>query len=153
MTSITRKTCLILAEDVCIGNQIASLLEAYEWPVHVVHSDKQAYDLMLQESMDVVIADIDAVKLGGLAVLVYCHHQDPSIITYAIAPVDDGYRKKLARDLGGCRGFFYLINKRLEIDTCRGVAAELATAGKWIVRSATMMPLPQLSNRIFEQGK
>jgi len=127
MTRMTRKKCLILAEDGCTGNQIASLLEAYGWPVHVVHSDKQAYDRMLQESMDIVIADIDAVNLGGLAVLAYCHHHDPSTITYAIAPVEDGYRKKLARDLGGCRGFFYLINKRLEIDACRGVAAELAT--------------------------
>jgi len=127
MTNPTRKKCLILVEDTGTGNQITSLLEPYGWRMHVVHSDKHAYDLMLQESMDVVIADIDAVDLGGLAMLAYCHHQDPSIITYAIAPIDDGYRKKLARDLGGCRGFFYLINKRLEIDTCRGVAAELAT--------------------------
>lgn len=125
MRRVPPKRCLILSSDDSTGNQIASMLKGYGWQIHVVHSDKQAYERMQKEPLDVVIADIDAINLGGLAVLTYCHHQDQSLRIYAIAPRDDGYRKKIARDLAGCAGFFYLVNGSLDIDTCRGMAARL----------------------------
>jgi len=125
LTGISRRRCLILAADAVTGNQIAALLDVSDWCVQLVHSDKRAYERMLQANMDLVIADIDAVDLGGLALLVYCHHHDHSATTYAIAPVNDGYRKKLACALGGCRGFFYLQNGSLNIDLCSGAAAAL----------------------------
>jgi len=124
---MARKTCLILAEDTGTGNQIASLLAETGWRMHIVCSDRDAYDHMLRENVDVVIADIDATRLGGLAVLVYCYHHDPSVTTYAIAPTDDGYRKLLARDMAGCRGFFYLVKGGREIDSSRGMPVNLVS--------------------------
>ncbi|PIX55333.1 MAG: DNA-binding response regulator [Zetaproteobacteria bacterium CG_4_10_14_3_um_filter_54_28] len=121
-----RKTCLLLAENDSTARQMAERLEPFGWLMYVVHSDKQAYDRIAQKNMDVVIADIDAVSLGGLALLIYCHHQNPSTETYAITPANDGYRKKLARDMGGCNGFFYFVDGSLDVATFRGMAVDLA---------------------------
>ncbi|EAU54587.1 hypothetical protein AL013_00175 [Mariprofundus ferrooxydans] len=120
------KKCLILTGDAHTGEQLAMLLESHGWKISQVHSDREAYERMLRENIDAVIADIDGVDLGGLGVLSYCHHHDRSIETYAVTPIDDGYRKKLARDLGGCRGYFYLANDSHDIDTSRGMAAGIA---------------------------
>lgn len=126
MAAMARKKCLILTGNTCIGYQIATQLERCGWRVRVTHSDVNAYDRILREHMDVVVADIDTEDLGGLAILAYCHRHDPSISTCAVTAADDAYRNKLARDIGGCRGFFYLINGGLKIDSSRGMAAALA---------------------------
>ena len=121
-----RKKCLILTADTCLADQIAMQLENHVWSLHIVHDDKSTYTRIAKDGMHIVIADIDTVDLGGLAVLAYCHQQYPSIQTYAITPVDDDHRKGLARDLGGCQGFFYLMNDGLRIDASRGMAAVLS---------------------------
>jgi len=71
--------CLVLTSEVSTGEQIAALGRAFGWRPHLVHSDKQAYEYLLHSHADIAIADIDAIRLGGLAVLTYCHHQTPSI--------------------------------------------------------------------------
>lgn len=92
----------------------------------VVRQDRQAYALILRGEIDRVITDIENSHLGGLAVLTYCKRHWPSITTYAIARNGgDAYLKKLARDMGGCRGFFYLTDSRLEIDNSIGMAAQM----------------------------
>ena len=117
---------LILSGNVIIGHQVAALLHnAYGWQMQVTHRDKQAYGLILQGDMDVVIADIDAVDLGGLAVLAYAKHHWDSIITYGITESRDAYLKTLARDMGGCQGFFYVAEGRLEVDLRAGMAGQL----------------------------
>jgi len=118
--------CLILTSEASTGEQIAALGSAFGWRPHLVHSDKQAYEYLLHRHADIAIADIDAIRLGGLAVLTYCHHQTPSIATYAISPAEHPYRQHLARNLGGCDGFFYLRDGRPDIDSSRGMAAQLA---------------------------
>ena len=120
------RKCLILSGNVSIGYQAASLLENHECQTHVVHSDQEAYDCIKMDHIDTVVADIDAVDLGGLAVLAFCHHHFPAITTYAIAQTDDEYGKRMARDAGGCDGYFYLIKGTLQIDSRHGMAAELA---------------------------
>ena len=92
--------------------------------MQVTHRDKQAYGLILQGNMDVVIADIDAADLGGLAVLTYAKHHWASIMTYGITESRDSYLKRLARDMGGCQGYFYVVEGRLEIDTRTGMAEQ-----------------------------
>lgn len=117
---------LVMADNVIIGHQIATLLaSSYGWWMQVVHSDREAYPLILQGKVDAVIADIDAVDLGGLAILGYAMHRRPSFMTYAITQSRSLYLKKLARDLGGCQGFFYMIDGRMELDTETGLAAQL----------------------------
>jgi len=132
--------CLVLTGNTAIGDELSTLLGKRGWSVHVVHSDSQAYCSILKEKMDVVIADIDAVDLGGLAVMAYCHHHYPSITTYAIAPLEDAQRKKLARDLGGCKGFFYLANDGHSINASRGMASSFTT-GQPDVMPATGSPV------------
>jgi len=114
--------------------------------MHVVHSDKQAYKYMLNHSINIAIADIDAVDMGGLAVLVSCYHQDPSVATFAITPDDDGYRKKLARDLAGCRGFFYLVGGSPDIDSCRGIAVNLTTSSADKMTEVTDIQNPAITS-------
>jgi len=117
---------LILSEQIIIGHQVASLLHAsYGWHMQVVHRDKQAYGLILQGHMDVVIADIDAADLGGLAMLSYARHHWPSIVTYGITESRDEYLKRLARDMGGCEGFFYVTKGRLELDAGAGMTGQI----------------------------
>ena len=106
--------CLILAGDAGIADQIASMLEICRWQTNVVHSDLLAYDHIQEESFDTVIADIDTADLGGLAVLAFCHHRYPQIATYAIARPDDEYGKRMAREAGGCRGYFHLYDREPE---------------------------------------
>lgn len=120
--------CLIMSGNVGIGHQIASLMKSLGWRADVVHNDLQARDHILCSSIDVVIADIDTVDLGGLAILAFCHHRYPAVITYAIAQADDDYGKRAARDAGGCQGYFYLMKGKMQIDLRRGMAAELAAA-------------------------
>jgi len=116
---------LILSANIIVGYQIASLLSAYGWRMQVVHTDRKAYALILQGSVDVVVADIDASNLGGMAVLFYCKHHRPSIRTFALTQGADAYLETLAHDMGGCEGFFYRTGGRLEIDTHAGMAARL----------------------------
>jgi CheY-like chemotaxis protein len=120
------KRGLILVENLCLGYQLSTLLKKKHWQMDVVHQDKQAYALILRGGLDTVITDIETSQLGGLAVLTYCKRHWPSITTYAIARNSgDAYLKKLARDMGGCRGFFYLTDSQLEVDTGIGMAAQL----------------------------
>lgn len=117
---------LVLSSNVIIGHQVSTLLSSsYGWKMQVVHTDKQAYALILQDNMDAVVADIDGIDLGGLAVLAHTKHHWPSIKTFAITEDGDFYIKKLARDMGGCEGFFYLVKGRMEIDTHMGLGAQL----------------------------
>ncbi|MFN2105624.1 MAG: DNA-binding response regulator [Candidatus Promineifilaceae bacterium] len=120
--------CLVLSGNVSIGYQAASLLENHGWQTHVVHSDHEAYDCINADHIDAVVADIDAVDLGGLAVLAFCHRRYPAITTYAIAQTENEYGKRMARDAGGCDGYFYLIKGTLQIDPRHGMAAELTDA-------------------------
>jgi DNA-binding NtrC family response regulator len=117
---------LILADNICIGYQMAALLDANHWQTQVVHLENDAYKGIRGGKLNVLIADIEAAGLGGLAALIYCHHRYPQVAIYAILQSDDSHLKMLARDLAGCRGFFYLKNKGLKIDTDRGVAAWLS---------------------------
>lgn len=117
--------CLIMAGSPIIGHQIASLVAALGWQTDVVHDDIQARDHILTEAIDIVIADIDTVDLGGLAILAFCHHRYPALVTYAIAHAEDEYGKKMGRDAGGCQGYFYLEKGKMQIDLSRGMAAEL----------------------------
>jgi len=121
---------------------MASLLEKYAWRMHVVDNDQQAYAFMQREPVHVVIADIDAVDMGGLAVLACSHHLYPSMEVYAIVTADDGYRKKLARDLCGCRGFFYVTGGKLIVGSGQGIAAQITTPF-----SARMHTPPRMSAR------
>lgn len=117
---------MILVENICLGYQLSTLLKQANWHMRVLHEDRQAYALILSGKLDVVIADIESKHLGGLAVLAYCKRHWPKIATYAIARHnDDAYLNKLALDMGGCRGFFYLSASRLEIDPGIGMAARL----------------------------
>lgn len=106
-----RQKCLILAGDTGIGQQIASLLESCRWQASVVGSDRQAYERIQDEHFNTIIADIDTADLGGLDVLAFCHQSYPAIATYAIARHDDEHGKRLARETGGCRGYFHLYEK------------------------------------------
>ena len=120
------KRGLSLVENLCRGYQLSTLLKKRNWQMDVVHQDRQAYALILSGGLDAVVTDIETSHLGGLAVLTYCKRHWPSITTYAIARNGgDAYLKKLARDMGGCRGFFYLTDSRLEVDTGIGMAAQL----------------------------
>jgi CheY-like chemotaxis protein len=116
---------LILSANIIIGYQLASLLGACGWRMQVVNADKQAYAPILQGDVDVVVADIDASDLGGMAVLVYCKQHRPSITTFALTRGTYSYLARLAHALGGCEGFFYLSNGKLEVDTHAGMAAQL----------------------------
>lgn len=117
---------LVISSNVIIGYQVSMLLSStYGWKMQVVHTDKQAYDLILQGDMDVVVADIDGIDLGGLAVLAHTKHHWPSIKTFAITENGDFYIKKLARDMGGSEGFFYLKKGRIELDPHMGLGAQL----------------------------
>lgn len=103
--------CLILAGDTCIGETIATILSHCGWQTKVVHRDLQAYDSIRDGQYDTVIADIDTDDLGGQAVLVFCRHRFPKITTYAIARPDDADGKAMAREAGGCRGYYHLYEK------------------------------------------
>lgn len=117
---------LILSRDIIIGHQIATLMSSsYGWSMQVVNTDKQAYNLILQGDMDAVVADIDGIDLGGLAVLAHTKYHWPTIKTFAITKNGDLYIKKLARDMGGCEGFFYLKKEKIELDTRMGLGAQL----------------------------
>jgi CheY-like chemotaxis protein len=108
---------LILTDNVVVGHQIVTLLSSsYGWKMKLVHTDRQAYALMQQGNIDVVVSDIDAAGLGGLAVLSYARHHWPSIMAYGITRNEDMFLKKLARDLGGCLGFFRRVKGTIELD-------------------------------------
>lgn len=123
---------LILIGDSNISYQMTSLLKAVGWQVDVVHNDLQARGRIMNKHFDIVIADIDAVELGGLSILAFCHHRYPSIITYAIAQDDDAFGKKMGRDAGGCQGFFYLTKGKNQIDLNRGMSAQLLHASAYL---------------------
>lgn len=129
---------LILSANIIIGYQIASLLNACGWRMQVVHTDRQAYAQILQGNVNVVVADIDASDLGGMAVLFYCKQHRPSIRRFALTQGTDSYLEMLARDMGGCEGFFYRPGGRLEIDTHTGMAARL------VHRTTEVMPVRQV---------
>ncbi|HXH72467.1 MAG TPA: DNA-binding response regulator [Mariprofundaceae bacterium] len=127
MSSVASKLCLILVDNVGLGHQVATLLKQSDWQTHVVYRDYEAYGLILRGEAFGVVADIDAPNLGGLAVLAYCHHHYPSIVTYAITESEGNETGKLAQQVAGCKGYFYLGDDNLQIDTGRGMAAELLT--------------------------
>lgn len=116
---------LILSANIIIGYQIASLLGACGWRMQVVHTDKQAYALILQGNAEIVVADIDTSGLGGMAALVYCKQHRPAITTFGLTRGTYSYLEGLARKMGGCEGFFYLADGKLEIDTHTGMAARM----------------------------
>lgn len=117
---------LILSDNIVIGHQLLTMLTSeYGWKMTFVHSDREAYALIMNGDIDVVIADINGAGLGALAVLAYTKDHWPSILTYAIARNDDPFLKKLARNMGGCLGFFYRVKGRIELDIHTGVAPEL----------------------------
>jgi DNA-binding NtrC family response regulator len=105
------KTCLILVGDAEIGRQIAAMMERCRWLTKIVQSDGLAYDCLLEHDVGTVVADIDTDNLGGLALLAFCHRRHPDIMTYAIARPDDEYGKRMAREAGGCLGYFSLYER------------------------------------------
>ena len=108
MSALPAMTCLILVGDAGIGRQIAGLMECCRWQAKVVQSDIHAYDCLLEHDVGTVVADIDTANLGGLALLAFCHRRRPDIITYAIARPEDAYGQRMAREAGGCQGYFHL---------------------------------------------
>ena len=129
MSAKPLKKGLIVAQNVVIGYQLATLFRQRGWEMLVVHRDYAAYEVILREKIQAVVADIDSPNLGGLAVLTYCHHHYPSIDTYAVLQHENGELKKLAKAVAGCRDFFYLEDKSLQLDTNRGMAAALQPQG------------------------
>ncbi|OIO70780.1 MAG: DNA-binding response regulator [Zetaproteobacteria bacterium CG_4_9_14_3_um_filter_49_83] len=125
MPITARKNGIILADNVCIGYQVSSLLDRLDWKMRVVHSEQDLYLALQQKALGVLIADIMNDGLGGLSALEHCRNHHPSITTYAITQYNDRYRKKMARDEAGCQGFFYLVNGNLQVDTSHGMAAVL----------------------------
>lgn len=114
---------LILAGNVTIGSQIASLLERNGWQIQVVYSDRDAYQIIHHRNVDVLIADIESHDISGLAVMIWCKNYHPSITSYAICRNGHRQAMHLARDFGGCEGYFYLMDERpLQIDTSHGMA-------------------------------
>jgi hypothetical protein len=91
----------------------------------VLQQDKLACDLVLQGRVDAVIADIDEVDLGGLAVLAYAKHHCPTVMTYAITEDRNPYIKRLALELAGCLGFIHRVQGRMELDTRTGLLTRL----------------------------
>jgi len=121
------KQCLILTENVIIGNQIISLLSGRGWQAQVVCSDVEAYNIIVQGTVDAVVADIDDVSLCGLSVLALCKHHYPPIPSYAICRDGNSKPMYLARRLN-CAGYFYLKQGEIQqIDISRGMAARLAS--------------------------
>jgi hypothetical protein len=117
---------LVLSGNVILGHQVATLFAStYGWRMQVLQQDKQACDLILQGSVDAVVADIDEVDLGGLAVLAYAKHHWPTIMTYAITEDRNPYLKRLALELGGCLGFIYRIKGRMELDARTGLLSRM----------------------------
>jgi len=115
---------LVLAGNVTIGNQVASLLRHNGWWTHVVYSDREAYQAIHQRNVDVIITDIESQNIGGLAVMIWCKNYHPSIIPYAICKKGQRDIMQLARDFGGCAGYFYLKDQRpMEVDVSQGMAA------------------------------
>jgi hypothetical protein len=118
---------LVLSNNIIIGHQLSTLLgSTYGWQVQVIHKDKEAYAHILKGNIDTVVSDIDASALGGLAVMTYCKRHWPAVVSYAITRGDDLYLKKLARDMGGCEGFFYMAKGRIELDMQTGLLADQA---------------------------
>lgn len=117
---------LVLSSNVIAGHQVAHLLSsAYGWKMQVVSRDKQAYVLITEDQVDVVVADIDSTELGGLAVLAHTKRHWPAVTTYAITRNEDAYAKQLALDMGGCQAFFYLAKGKRGLDTHHGLAARI----------------------------
>lgn len=117
---------LILSGNVIIGYQVATLLTCLSsCKTQVVLSDREAYSIIRQGYVDAIIADIDTADLGGLAILIHAKCHLPSIMTYAITHRRSLYLNRIARDLGGCQGFFYMVEGKMELNTHAGLAAQL----------------------------
>jgi len=128
MSEDIRGLILILTGNVIIGNQVASLLNAHSRQTQVIHSDVQAYNIILTGTVHAIVADIDDVSLGGLSVLALCKHHNPSITTYAICRDGNSKPMHLARSLS-CAGYFYLKQGEIQqIDTGRGMAIQLISS-------------------------
>jgi len=134
-----QQTCLILTSDISIGHQIADLIGWHWGQPQQAHDEVAAYSGIIKGKTNVIIADIDAVELGGLALLSYCHHQHPHITTFAITSYHDGLRKRQARELGGCKGFFYLEDESMRIDMTRGLAAQILIGKMLANREITLI--------------
>jgi len=132
---------LILSANVIIGRQIVMKLSSeYGWDMTFVRQDRQAYALIQNGNIDVVIADLNSVDIGGMAVLTYVRHHWPSIMTYAIARNDDPFLKKLARDMGGCLGFFHRVKGQIELDTRSGITVPPSPPGPGADASGPALP-------------
>lgn len=118
---------LILTGNVCIGYQIASLLHNVGWQTQVIHNDAHAYDLLRREKVDSVVVDIDTPGLNGLSYLCWCKFRRPSIAIYAICSGGNTISMQAARNLG-CRGYFYLRQGKVLVDTRCGMARGLTSS-------------------------
>jgi CheY-like chemotaxis protein len=118
---------LILTGNVCIGHQVASLLHNVGWQTQVIHDDRQAYDLLYRENVDSVVVDIDTPGLHGLSCLCWCKFRRPSIAVYAICSGGNTLSMQAARNLG-CRGYFYLRQHKILVDTRCGMARGLTSS-------------------------
>lgn len=136
----TSPRCLIVAGNVTIGYQVASLLSGLGWRIDVVHNDFLARDTILTQAVDVVVADIATDGLDGLSFLALCSYRFPGIATYAIVQGDDAYGKRVGRDAGGCQGFFYLMKGGLRLDLERGMAMSLADMGRVLATGDVKSP-------------
>lgn len=118
------RRCLVLVGDLASGDLVVSLLNRYGCRHQLVCDDRHAYEQMLRHQFDVVVADIDAVDLGGLALLAYCHQNVPEMTTYALAQGEDYERKRLARELCGCQGFLSFQNGGPRGDVVHRIVAD-----------------------------
>ncbi|TLS66682.1 DNA-binding response regulator [Mariprofundus erugo] len=139
MVRIQPRKCLVLVDDTASGDLVTSLLHRYGWRMQLVCEDREAYEHMLRRQFDVVVADIDAIDLGGLALLAYCHQNVPEMTTYALAQGDDPERKRLARELCGCQGFLYF-----QRDEMTDAASRIAADAEFHASAAGQDGTPQL---------
>ena len=118
---------LVLSDNMIAGHEVAHLLaSAYAWNMQVLNQDRQAYHEIAGGSTHVVVADIDHTDLGGLALLAHIKRHWPAMETYAMTRDEDAYAKQLARNIGGCRAFFYLSRGKFSLDMHRGWAAHIS---------------------------
>lgn len=123
---------LILTVETMVGYQIALLLEAHGWRIRVVNDEFAAYQAVYRRDIDIIISDIGSWKAGGLAVMVWCKRHCPWVVPYAICRRDQWKLMQIARDYGGCEGYFYLTDDESPLlDTNHGMTA------RFLGRSAT----------------
>lgn len=126
---------LVLVENVIVANQIISLLRRAGYSVRQALGDDDALEFLRDNDVSVVVADIDATGMDGLALLAWCKRERPGIAAYAVCQANSG--RCLSAHVQGVDGFFYLAPQRHQLDARHGIARQLLQA------AASEQPWPQ----------